>query len=53
MLSDAYVNVPVEVDVGAVNVNAASPYVLLIAAKFPKVGVPFITVIVLVTVPAL
>ena len=53
MLSDAYVNAPVEVDVGAVKVNAASPNVLLIAAKVPIVGIPFTTVIVLVTVPAL
>ena len=41
------------VDEGAVNVNAASPKVLLIAAKDPMVGVPFTTVIVLVIEPAL
>ena len=40
-------------DEGAVNANAASPNVLLIAAKVPMVGFPFTTVTVLVTEPAL
>ena len=45
VLLEAKVNAPVAFDVGAVNVNAASPNVLLIAAIDPMVGVAFPTVI--------
>ena len=45
VLLEAKVKVPVAFDVGAVNVNAASPNVLLIAAIDPMVGVALPTVI--------
>ena len=45
VLLDTKVKAPVAFDVGAVNVNAASPNVLLIAAIDPMVGVALPTVI--------
>jgi hypothetical protein len=45
VLLDANVKAPVAFDVGAVNVNAASPNVLLIAVMLPIVGVALPTVI--------
>jgi hypothetical protein len=50
---EVYVIAPVLVELGAVISNAASPNVFVMAAMLPITGVPFATVIVVVTEPAL